>query len=246
MKHGMSIKLAVLALSIAVVQGCGSDPAEDGLVEDLGSLMPGEPSVPEVADTLPENVKVLFADDLVHVSRVVLRPGESVPELESGHRLYYLPRGTAELAVDVDGDMTMTTLTSGNARYVEPGAASITNVGALPIELIEVARTVVMLPEYLETEAQDPIQPYEVVLENDQVRVREVTLESGETAELARVPVRLVYPLTESTLEYRPIDDDVVPIPGGPAAAYSRPGDDLSVTNPGEESVTIVTFDWLS
>ena len=72
----------------------------------------------------------------------------------------------------------------------------------------------------------------------------ELTLEAGETAELSPAPVRLVYSMADSTLEYRSADGSTVEIPTGPSAAYARPGDDLSVRNPGDDPVTIVLFDW--
>ncbi len=230
---------------VVTAAACGADsPPDEGLVEDLGTLMPGEPEVPDAAEAAPDNVTVLFADDLVHASRIMLRPGESVPEIETGHRLYFQPFGTAELAVDTSDETTMTTLTGGDVYQVEPGRVSITNVGTLPIEIIEVARTEVGLPEFLETEAANEIGGDSVLLNNDQVRVLELILEAGETAELSPAPVRLVFSMTDSTVEYRSADGATVEIPSGASAAYARPGDDLSVRNPGDDPVTIVLFDW--
>jgi len=245
MRRKSMIGLAILVMAIAVALGCGSDKPEGGLVEDLGSLMPGEPEVPSVAETAPDNVEVLFADDLVHVSRITLRSGESIPELESGPRLYYQPLGLAELSIGNDGEIFMAELKSGEVRYVEPGAVTITNVAELPIELIEVARTAVMLPEFLESRASEPAPNQQTIFENDQVRVQELTLDGGDTADLSSVPIRVVYSPSDSVLEYRSADGETVPVSSGPSAAYSRPGDDLSVTNPGDETATVVIFEWL-
>jgi hypothetical protein len=245
MKHSRLLSLAGLGLLIVSVAACGSDsPPDEGLVEDLGSLMPGEPEVPDAAETVPDNVTVLFADDLLHVSRIMLRPGESVPEIESGHRLYFKPLGTAELAVDNNDVQTMTTLVGGDVYQVEPGMVSITNVGTLPIQLIEVARTEVALPEFLESERRTTAERGKLLLDSDQVRVVELALEAGETAELSPAPVRLVYSMNDSVLEYHPTDGDSVEIPSPASAVYIRPGDDVSVGNQGQEPATIVLFDW--
>jgi hypothetical protein len=245
MEQRRHLSLASAALLILVIAACGADSRpDDGLVEDLGTLMPGEPEVPEAAEAAPDNVTVLFADDLVHVSRIMLRPGESVPEIETGHRLYFQPLGTAELAIDNEDVQTMTTLVGGDVYQVEPGMVSITNIGSLPIELIEVARTDVNLPEFLETEATNEVGGDNVLLNDERVRVVELTLETGETAALSPAPVRLVYSVTESTVEYRSSDGTTVEIPSGASPAYTRPGDDLSVRNPGDDPVTIVVFDW--
>lgn len=239
-------QILTIVTAIACVLTCACGAPEEGLVEDLGTLMPGEPESPEVAKAMPGIVKVFFADDLLHVSRITLRPGVSIPEIESGHRLYYLPIGTAELAIEQDGEMSLTNLSRGEIRYTAPGPVKITNTGALPVELIEVARTDVMLPEFLETPNQEAGFGHEILFENDMVIVRELNLEVDATADLSAVPVRAFYLDQETILEFASADGDVVPIPTTtPAAAYSRDGDDLSVTNRGDEPVRVVLFEWL-
>ncbi|MEE4273690.1 MAG: hypothetical protein V2I67_18590 [Thermoanaerobaculales bacterium] len=246
MKRKTRIQLAALVSAAVVVgAGCGSDAPDESLVEDLGSLMPGEPVVPQVAEKAPDNVTVLFADDVVHVSRIILRSGESIPVIEAGHRVYFLAMGTAELAVEDETESLLIRLNASDVHYVEPGVVSMTNVGDLPIELIEVARTPVMLPEFLETRVAEARFDNPVLYDNDWVRVHEMTVEPGSTIDLHPAPIRVVLPMNECDLEYRTVEDEVVVIPGGPSNPYARPGDDVSVSNPGDDAVTFVVFDWL-
>jgi hypothetical protein len=230
---------------IVVAAACGGQPEDEtGLVEDLGTLMPGEPETPSSAEVAPDNVRVLFADDLVHVSEITLQPGESVPNLETHHRLYFHSAGAGELDIGTSDDAAPMELDIGDVRSVGPGEITITNTGQQPVILIEVARTESMLPEYLDTEVDTSAGAQKVLLVNDNARVLELTLKPGQRTELARVPIRVIYSPLASQLEYETADGDLVAVPSELATAYARSGSDLSISNAGDVSVTVIAFEW--
>jgi hypothetical protein len=241
--HRLIVIVIAIVLSLA---GCGgSEPPEEGLVEDLGTLMPGEPVTPAAAEAAPDNVEVLFADDLVHVSRIALQPGETVPEIESGHRLYYHPNGDVELAIDRDGEETSVEITAGDLHYVEPGVVTITNAGLQGARLVEIARTDVMLPEFMEDDRPVASDGILTLFANDVVEVRQVTLQAGDSADLPVAPIRVVYTDSSALVSYRDAEGVEIEVSIDGASAHQRPGNDASVTNLADDPVTLVLFDWL-
>ncbi len=240
--HRLTVIAITLVLSLA---GCGSEPPEKGLVEDLGTLMPGEPVTPDAAEAAPESVEVLFADDLVHVSRIALQPGETVPGIESNHRLYYHPNGDAELAIDRDGEVTSAEITAGDLHYVEPGVVTITNASLQAAMLVEVARTDVMLPEFMELDRPAGSEGILTLFANDVVEVRQVTLQAGASADLPAAPIRVVYVDSSAMVSYRDAEGVEIEVSTDGASAHQRPGNDAAVTNLADEPVTLVLFDWL-
>lgn len=240
-----TLRTLVFISIVAIAMSCGGDkPEESGLTADLGSLMEGEPEMPAAAEVAPENVDVLFSDDLLQVSRISLEPGESLPELETNHRVYYRPDGLDELEISVAGDAAAVVEDNGTVAYVDAGTTTLTNVGEQPMEVIEVARTDVMLPEFLATDTAEPAPTSNELLDNDAVRVDELTLDGGASAELPEVPTRLIYSPVDSVLIFESADGETIQVPAGLSEAYTRPGDDVSVTNAGEDPVTVVIFDW--
>jgi hypothetical protein len=179
------------------------------------------------------------------VSEINLQPGESVPNLETNHRLYSHSAGAGELEIGSAGEAVPMELAIGDVRYVGPGEITITNSGEQPVTLVEVARTESMLPEYLETEVDAPAEPQSVLLSNDSARALELTMEPGQRVELAQVPIRVVYSPLASQLEYETADGDLIEVPAELATAYTRPGSDLSIRNAGDVTVTVIAFEWL-
>jgi hypothetical protein len=241
--HRFTVIVIAFVLSLA---GCGgSEPPEKGLVEDLGTLMPGEPVTPDAAEAAPQNVEVLFADDLVHVSRIALQPGETVPEIESNHRVYYHPNGDVELAMDRDDEVSSIEIPAGDVHYLEPGVVTISNAGLQAARLVEVARTDVMLPEFMEDDRPAASEGILTLFANDVVEVRQVTLDAGESADLPLAPIRVVYTDSSAMISYRDADGVEFEVSLEGASAHQRPGNDAAVTNLADDPVTLVLFDWL-
>ncbi|MEJ2190607.1 MAG: hypothetical protein P8Y93_14635 [Acidobacteriota bacterium] len=235
---------AMTAIFLTAVACGGSKPEEKGLVEDLGSLMEGEPEVPAAAKAAPEKVDVLFADNLLQVSKIRLEPGESLPDVEANHRVYYRPEGFTELEIDTDGETDAALEENGAVAYVDIGTTTLTNNGSQPIEAIEVARSDAPMPEFLENEAPELTPNRTTLFDNDVVQVDELTLDPGATETMPQVPARLIYTPSESLLRFQPTGGESIQFPSDPFTAYARPGDDISVTNDGENTVTFVIFDW--
>jgi hypothetical protein len=101
-----------------------------------------------------------------------------------------------------------------------------------------------MLPEFLDTQAAEPALTGYELLDNDAVRVDELTLDGGATAMLPEVPTRLIYSPVDTILRFESADGEMIQVPAGLSEAYTRPGNDFSVTNPGEDAVTVVIFEW--
>jgi hypothetical protein len=233
---------AIMLLVIAAA--CGGEPEETGLVEDLGTLMPGEPETPDAAEAAPDTTEVLFADDLVHVSKWTLPPGVSLPNAGSNHRLYFHSSGGGELEIGSRDESVRVPHEVGEVSYVAPDTVAITNVGVEPATVVEVTRTDVLLPEFLEVPAIEPTDIGHVIFANDVARTVELNLSPGQSADLGQVPIRVIYTPFSSRVEYRTADGDQIVIPSEVAEAYARPGDDHSITNVGEIPVTIIAFEW--
>jgi len=236
--------LIVTAIFLTAV-ACGGSKAEDkALVKDLGSLMEGEPEVPAAAKAAPEKVDVLFANNLLQVSKIRLEPGESLPDVEANHRVYYLSGGLTGLEIDTNGETDAGIEKNGTVAYVDSGTTTLINTGNQSLEAIEVARSDALMPEFLDNEAPKLVPRPATLFDNDVVQVDELTLDPGATEILPQVPTRLVYTPGESLLRFERKDGESIQVPSNPITAYARPGDDISVTNDGKNTVTFVIFDW--
>lgn len=241
--------LAITAVLALIVFGCSQEPPEEGLAADLGTLMEGEPDAPDLAQVAPEHSTILYADELVTVSRLELEPGETVPEHQANHRLLVATGGAGQLEVSRADTSTIEAFDRGEVRYVAPGEMSFDNTGEAPLELLTVTRTGVILPTFMEqrvAEVSDEMADTgEVLLSNDHATVRRLELEPGASAELPAVPIRVVYPAGASALEYQTAAGDAEEITTDRADAYLRPGDDHTVVNRGDETATVMVFEWL-
>jgi hypothetical protein len=237
--------IALAAMVVLLAAACGQEPPEEGLIEDLGTLMPAQPEPPEAAMAAPDLVEIVHADEFVTVSKLTLQPGDLIPEHRAYHRLLYASNGGGELQITHGETVVTEVFADREVRYVEPGIGTLENVGAQPFELLAVTRTDVDLPEFMEMEEPQPAELGRVVFETDRATVREITLEPGASADLPRVPIRIVFAIGTADLEYITADGEIERVRSDSFAAYSRSGADRSITNRGGEAVQLMIFEWL-
>ncbi len=235
----------VMAGALAVLPGCGQRPPKKGLVKDLETLMPGQPQVPPAAAEAPEDASILYADDLVSITRFSLEPGKEIPEHPADRRvLYFLGSGTVEITHG--GASHTVSATAGQVEYLEPGDYSVANSGEDALQFLIVDRTDVDLPADMAALTGGGVPPGDVVFSNADVRVWTLTIKPTDEAELPQVPIRIVYSESALVLAYTGAGGQTEEVDMAAGQAVGRAGNDVSVQDIGQGGGQIVVFEWLA
>ena len=233
----------VLVAALAVLPGCGQKPPKKGLVKDLETLMPAQPQVPAAAAEAPENATILYADDLVSITRFSLAPGAAIPKHPADRKvMYFLDSGSVEIIHG--GASQAVPVKAGEVRYVEPGDFGVGNSRQNALDFLMVDRTDVDLPAYMAALTGGGVPPGDVVFSNAEARVWTLTIEPDQEAELPQVPIRIVYSQGALVLAYSGPNGEPEEVHMAAGEAVGRAGNDVSVQDIGPEGGEIVVFEW--
>jgi hypothetical protein len=163
-----------------------------------------DPIVKEVAELVaeyPQNVKLLFENEYVWVLRFHLRPGDMLPVHEAGNRAVYALSDYRLLFLP-SYEPSMERMHPGEVqwRHYEPHEAK--NVGTTDALFLVVARKPIPLAEVTSRDPKKDLlklapKSAKLLLENQHMRVTEVTVRPGEKQPLHQGLHRVVYSLTD-------------------------------------------------
>jgi quercetin dioxygenase-like cupin family protein len=187
---------------LAVVVGCGG-PAEQA------APPPEEPTFEEeatddIATAAPESVSVLLDNDWVRVLRIEVAAGSELPRHDAGDRVVYsLSDYTIEWA-EGDEPAEDKSWAAGEAHWHAGGPHALRNVGPDAAEFLVVERKQAALPDVEIDPEAVPSSPENssTLLENESVTVAEVELEPGETTGRHTGGHRVVYSLSDYTIQW--------------------------------------------
>lgn len=168
------------------------------------SQTPASQEEQEVAVVEPE---LLFENDYAKVSRVSLAPGEMQPTHEGENRVIY---SLSDYVIDWEegGEkLGVKTWKKGDVHFHEAGQHSAKNTGTTKAEWLVFTRKNTDLPDCGENTLENDVNSVspdfaEAVFENEDFKITEVTLPTGESIPMHAGVNRIIYSLSDYDLEY--------------------------------------------
>jgi quercetin dioxygenase-like cupin family protein len=231
-------------VALVLLIGCGGGAYEPPPAETVHDT-----PVADIASAGPEQVSVALENEWVRALRMTLEPGAQLPRHVGGDRVVWtLSDYTIEWA---EGDEPPTEMiwTAGQAHWHVGGAHAVRNTGSSVAEFLVVERRGVELPAEAQTTSDTQAvalspEPGPIVLENDAVRVAELTLPPGESTGRHWGGHRVVFALSDHTIRWTEGDADPVEMSWSEGEAHWHQSGDHEVENIGDSSARflVVTF----
>ncbi len=230
--------LAALLLAF----GCGNSTESGTATEDPTDVTaPAEASaaVPsDLSEIGSDAVETLLTDGPIHVHRVVLAPGDSLPAHEGGDRVVYALTELPALTFATDGEPEERAFAEGDVHYHEGGVHTVGNTGDAEVSFLVFERRGEALPEAAADGSTDIPTPGEgaadeVIFDDDFAEVHRVSLQPGAALPPHGGDARAVYALSGYTVEFAGPDGTREQRFEEGEAHYHEPGDH-TVENAGE------------
>jgi quercetin dioxygenase-like cupin family protein len=222
-------------LAIALI-GCG-DVAE----EAPPAAAPEAEAVADIAMAASEHVSVELANDWARVMRVTLEPGSELPRHDASDRAIY---ALSDYTIDwIEGDEAPTekSWTAGQAHWHAGGPHAVRNTGTSVAQFLVFERRgeAPLAEAQPANEAEGaPSSPEHVqtVLANETVTVAEVTLEPGQSTGRHRGGHRMIYALSDYTIQWTVGDADPVEVSWSEGQTHWHGPADHEAENTGDSS----------
>lgn len=187
--------------AILLLVACGSDPQP--------APQPPATAVPTTPQA-PDGASVVLDDDYVRALLFELQPGQAQATHDGPDRLVYSLTDYTIEWTEGDAQAEAKSWTAGEAHWHTAGPHAAKNLGDQVARYLVVARTGMALPaEQGQTEAV-VVETGEVVFENENVKVIEVTLEPGEATPEHWAGPRMIYSLGDYTIRWTEGDAEPV------------------------------------
>lgn len=198
---------ALVALSVA---GC-ADSSDVEATRELPVRAEDTPEGPtgdaaDLGELGSAAVETLLPDDPVHVHRVTLAAGDSLPPHGGGERVVYALTELPALVFVTDGEREERSFDAGEVHRHDAGVHAVTNAGDAAAEFVVFERRGA-LPEPVtdgDTGLGEPGEGAtdEVLLDDAFAEVHRVTLQPGAALPPHQGYARAVYALTGYTVEF--------------------------------------------
>jgi len=197
---------------VVAVAGCGN------VAEEAPPAGPPEAEpVADIAAVAPEEVSVVLENDWARVMRFTLQPASELPRHDaSGRAIYALSDYTIEWAGG-DEAPTERSWTAGQIHWHAGGPHAVRNTGSSVAEFLVIERMGSELPaegQTADTAQTGPTVPEhgQTLLENEVMTVTEVSLGPGESTKAHLGGYRVVYALSDYTIQWTEGDADPVEV----------------------------------
>ena len=238
----MKIRIA-LALLPALMLGCTADePAEP-----QGVSAPETPqNVEELVTEAPQLMSEVFENEHVRAMLVRLQPGAEVPEHGGRERVAFSLTDYRILFTE-DGESSQKDWRTGQAHWHQAGDHAVRNIGESEARFLVVTRTDSTLSDAGDLHADhDPPALEEgfasLVLENERVRVTQVSLPPGAAQTAHHGLHRLIYSLSGYEVRYTSDQVDAVERGFVPGDVHWHEPDRHAVENIGATEARFVVF----
>ncbi len=194
--------VVLFLLAIFVLASCG--PQQD---KEQQSTEASTQVYENVLQATPDKASIVFENDYTRIIRITLEPGEEQPLHKGKSRAIYALT-SYELEWQEEGeDKSQKSWSAGQAHWHEAGVHAAKNIGNSTAEYLVVERTGKALPECdmdalnndVYTVASDRSS---VLLENEHIKITKVSLPSGETIPEHSGINRIIYSLSDYTIDY--------------------------------------------
>jgi len=238
-------RLIALGTMLAVaLTGCGNVTEEAP-----PPAAPETEAVADIATAASEEVSVVLENEWTRVMRFTLEPGAELPRHDaSGRAIYALSDYTVEWT-EGDEAPAEKSWTAGQAHWHAGGPHAVRNIGSSAAQFLVFERRGDALPAEEQTTDEVEAAPSspehgQVLLENEEVRVTEVTLEPGQSTGLHRGGHRVIYALSDYTIQWTEGDAEPVEVSWVEGQAHWHAPADHEVENTGEglARFLVVTF----
>lgn len=238
-------RLTGLGMMLAIVcVGCGNVAEE----APPAALVKAE-LVADIATAAPESLSVVLENDWVRVMRLTLEPGSGLPRHDALDRaIYALSDYTIEWT-EGDEATTEKSLAAGQAHWHAGGSHAVRNTGSNVAQFLVFERREAALPAEAPTadEAQVGMSSHEhdeTLLDNEEVTATEVTLEPGQSTGRHTGGYRVIYALSDYTVEWTDGNADPVEVSWSEGQAHWHQPADHEVENTGASPARylVVTF----
>jgi quercetin dioxygenase-like cupin family protein len=233
----------LVVMVVVAVVGCG-DVAEEAPPPPA----PVETTVVDLSTSAPKSVSVVLENEWVRATRITLEPGSQLPQHVGADRLVYSLSDYTIEWIEGDGAPIEKSWTAGQAHWHGAGPHAMHNIGESTAELLVVERLGAALPADVttadDTHADMPLEYGRVVLDTDAVRAVEVTLEPGTSTERHSGGHRVVYALSDYTVQWTEGDAEPVEASWSEGQAHWHGAVDHEVENVGDSPARylVVTF----
>jgi quercetin dioxygenase-like cupin family protein len=212
---------------------------------------PEAEAVADIATAAPQEVSVVHENEWARVMRFTLEPGSELPRHDASDRaIYALSDYTIEWT---EGDEAPTdkSWTAGQTHWHAGGQHAVRNTGSSVAQFLVFERRGVALPSEAQTsdEAQTgPSSPEhgQTLLDNEAARVTEVTLEPGQSTGRHWGGYRVIYALSDYTIQWAEGDADPVEVSWSEGQAHWHQPADHEVENTGDSPARYLVVTFLS
>ena len=203
-------RVAVLAAALAVVIACGGVEQEAPMTETTT-----EEPLADIVSVAFESAAVFLENEWVRVLRVTVEPGSEVPRHDASDRVVYALSDYTIEWTEGEAPPTTKSWTAGQAHWHESGAHAVRNIGESVAEYLVIERLGTALPA--EAAPADDVQAAapehgSILLENDAVRVAEISLEPGQSTGPHPGAHRVVVALSDYTIQWTEGEADPVEV----------------------------------
>jgi hypothetical protein len=203
-------RILTLLLTTLVLAACGSDgEGEGGEAAPPPEATTSVDIVEDIAGAYPDQIRVALENEYVRVLRFDLEPGTALPAHEGRRRVVYA-LGDYEIEWSVgDAAPERRSWSRGDVHAHDPAVHTVRNVGATPASFVVFERLGAPLPSAADLPhgADELPAGVETVLTEPDLTVLEAELAPGEGQEMHPGTWRVIYSLTDYTLEWEEGED---------------------------------------
>jgi quercetin dioxygenase-like cupin family protein len=240
----MSRFMGFAAMLVVALVGCGN------VAEEAPPAAPSEVEpVADIAAAAPEAVSVVLENEWARVMRFTLEPGAELPRHDASERAVYALSDYTIEWTEGDEAPVEKSWTAGQAHWHAGGPHSVLNTGSSVAQFLVFERRGAALPgEEQATDeaeaAQSSPEHVQTLLDNEAVRVAEVTLEAGQSTGRHQGGYRVIYALSDYTIRWAEGDADPVEVSWTEGQAHWHQPAEHEVDNTGDSTARylVVTF----
>ena len=209
---------------------------------------PPEEVTQDVVVPTPQHAEPMFNNDYVKAVKFTLGPGDKLPLHQGTRRVIY---SLSDYKIKwMEGDLqTEKQWKKGQVHWHDAAQHAVENIGKTEAEYLVVARKDAVLPllegdEISHAISQLDVAYSSVVFDNEDVRVMEVKIPSGEKQPMHSGGHRLVYALTAYDAKYRSDKMGTKESTVKAGTAHWHGPDKHAVENTGQTSANFLIFEF--
>ena len=224
------LRILPVALLLMFILSCGEEPP--AVVEDI-------------VKAAPDQVELLFENDSISVMRFTLAPQAQLPMHRGVDRAVYSLTSYKLRFMTPSGEPTIRDFNPGDVHWHRAGVHAVTNIGPIPAKYLVVTRKGVNpTPGVTSNIAELAPDKARVVLENQDAKVIEISLQPKDKLPAHNAAGRVIYSLTAAKLKFT-AGGQTTEEEWAEGAAHWHDGGEHQVENLSAEPVRFLVFEYM-